>query len=137
MPDRPHAAAARRGRRRSAPEINPSTRRREILDIIAAGLARIAAAPPPDMPPQESGGDGLELPEHAALSVVARGPTGEHPAPHWRTRTRPESSMAHDVKRQTAALERMTVGQLRRAYAKVFGRPIRTNRKQCVWKLLF
>lgn len=79
MPDRPHAAAARRGRRQSAPEIDQRTRRREILDIIAAGLARIAAGPAPDMPPQESGGDGLELSEHAALSVVARGPTGERP----------------------------------------------------------
>jgi hypothetical protein len=107
------------------------------VDLIATGLTRIVAAPMPDIPPEESGGDGLELPEHAALSVVARGPTGEHPAPHWRTRTRPESSMAHDVKRQTAALERMTVGELRREYAKVFGRPIRTNRKQCVGKRLF
>lgn len=79
MPDRIHAAAERRGRRCAAPDIDPRTRRGEILDIIAAGLARVAAGPAPDMPPQESCGDGLELAEHAALSVVARGPTGERP----------------------------------------------------------
>ncbi|MCW5775351.1 MAG: hypothetical protein KIS87_02750 [Phycisphaeraceae bacterium] len=80
MPDPTHPPAARRPRRRADSFADPRTRRRELVDLIAAGLARIAAAPTSDMPPEESGGDGLELPEHAALSVVARGPTGEHPS---------------------------------------------------------
>ena len=79
MPDPTHPPAARRPRRRADPFADPRTRRRELVDLIAAGLARIAAAPTPDMPPEDSAGDGLELSEHAALSVVARGPRGEHP----------------------------------------------------------
>ena len=42
-----------------------------------------------------------------------------------------------NVGQKVSELRRMTVGELRREYAKVFGPPIRTNRKQCVWKLLF
>ncbi|QYK49112.1 MAG: hypothetical protein KF838_04495 [Phycisphaeraceae bacterium] len=59
--------------------VDPRTRRRELVDLIATGLVRIAGAPTANMPPEDYPGDGLELPEHAALSVVARGPTGEHP----------------------------------------------------------
>lgn len=76
----PETSSPRRERRRSAPIIDPRTRRRELIDLLATGLARIAAGPPsPNMPPEESRGDGLELPPHAALSVVPRVPTGEYP----------------------------------------------------------
>ncbi|MCW5766812.1 MAG: hypothetical protein KIT68_12655 [Phycisphaeraceae bacterium] len=79
MPDPTHTPAARRLRCRADAFADPRTRRRELVDLIATGLARIAGAPTLDMPREDSHGDGLELPDHAALSVVARGPTGEHP----------------------------------------------------------
>lgn len=78
MPDLTHPPAARRPRCRTDISADPRTRRRELVDLIATGLARIAGTPTSDMPPEESSGDGVELPEHAALSVVDRGPTGEH-----------------------------------------------------------
>lgn len=70
----PETPSPRRGRRRSAPPIAPHARAKELVEIIAKGLARLASGT--SNPPEESAGEGLELPEHAALSV----PAGEHPA---------------------------------------------------------
>jgi hypothetical protein len=75
----PDPLPSRRERRRAAPIVDPRTRQHELLDIIASGLARLASEPRASdiSAPKESRGDGLELPEHAALSVSARFPAGE------------------------------------------------------------
>lgn len=76
----PETSSPRRERRRSVPTIDPRTRKRELIDLLATDLARIAAGPSsPNMPPEEARGDGLELPPHAALGVVALVPTGGYP----------------------------------------------------------
>ena len=75
----PDPLPSRRERRRSAPIVDPRARQHELLDIIASGLARLASEPLASdiSEPKESRGDGLELPQHAALSVSARFPAGE------------------------------------------------------------
>ena len=42
-----------------------------------------------------------------------------------------------DIFATVEALGRLTDPELKQRYAEVFGRPIRTNRKQCDWKRLF
>jgi hypothetical protein len=75
---------SRRERRRSAPIVDPHTCQHKLLDIIASGLARLASETLASdiSAPKESRGDGLELPQHAALSVSARFPGGERRGPN-------------------------------------------------------
>lgn len=75
----PDPLPSRREPRRSAPIVDPRTRQHELLDIISSGLARLAAEPLASdiSAPKESRGEGLELSQHAALSVSARFPAGE------------------------------------------------------------
>lgn len=52
----------------------------------------------------------------------------------WRTRARPESRMADDVKRPIAALERMIVGRLQAGYAEVFGETARSGHRRWLFR---
>ena len=56
-----------------APTVAPRTRQHELVDLMAAGLERLALRDESSdiSANQESRGDGLELPRHAALSVSA------------------------------------------------------------------
>jgi hypothetical protein len=75
----PDPLPSRRERRRSVPFVDPRARQHELLDIIASGLARLVSELHASdiSTPKESCGDGLELPQHAALSKSARFPAGE------------------------------------------------------------
>ncbi len=83
MPDSA-APPPRRRRRFPAPIADPRARHLELVDLMATGLERVVLAPETSdiSPPEESRGDGLELPEHAALSVSARFPGGERRGPN-------------------------------------------------------
>lgn len=74
----------RRRRRSFAPVVDPRSRHRELVDLMATGLERVVLAPEfSDIStPEDSRGDGLELPPHAALSVSARFPGGERRGPN-------------------------------------------------------
>ena len=69
----------RRKRHPSSPVVDFRTRHRELVDLMAAGLERVVMSTESSdiSAPKESRGDGLELPQHAALSVSARFPAGE------------------------------------------------------------
>jgi hypothetical protein len=80
----PEARPPRRPRHPSAPVVDSRNRRSELVDLMAAGLERLVLAPESSdiSAPKESRGDGLELPQHAALSVSARFPGSERWGPN-------------------------------------------------------
>lgn len=80
----PEARPPRRKRCPPAPTVDPHTRQHEIVNLMAAGLERLALRDESSdiSAPEESRGDGLELPRHAALSVSARFPGGERRGPN-------------------------------------------------------
>jgi hypothetical protein len=80
----PEAHPPRRPGHPSAPVVDSRTRHRELVDIMAAGLERVVLAPESGdiSAPKESRADGLELPQHAALSVSARFPGSERRGPN-------------------------------------------------------
>ena len=82
MPD-PSPPPPRR-RRFPAPVADPSLRHRQLVDLMATAIERVVLAPESSdiSAPEESCGDGLELPRHAALSVSARFPGGERRGPN-------------------------------------------------------
>ena len=69
----PEARPPRRKRCPPAPTVDPRTRQHELVDLMAAGLERLALRDKSaDISANgKSRGDGLELPRHAALSVSA------------------------------------------------------------------
>jgi len=69
----PEARPPRRKRCPPAPTVDPHTHQHEIVNLMAAGLERLALRDESSdiSANQESRGDGLELPRHAALSVSA------------------------------------------------------------------
>jgi hypothetical protein len=101
MPDPTHPPAARRPRCRADAFADPRTRRRELVDLIATGLARIAVAGdragedrgfPGNAPasaiqnPPESAATCLELPRCPGLSVPAGEPDERARGPCRRAR---------------------------------------------------
>ena len=83
MPD-PVPPPPRRKRHPSAPVVDSRIRHRELVDLMAAGLERVVLTSESSdiSTPKESCGDGLELPQHAALSVSARFPGSERRGPN-------------------------------------------------------
>jgi len=79
----PEARPPRRKRCPDAPTVDPRTRQHELVDLMAAGLERLALRDESSdiSANQESRGDGLELPRHAALSVSAGFPGSERRGP--------------------------------------------------------
>lgn len=73
-----------RPRHPSASVVDHRTRHRELVDLMATAIERVVLAPESSdiSAPEESRGDGLELPRHAALSVSARFPGGERRGPN-------------------------------------------------------
>lgn len=84
MPDTAPPPPPRRKRHPSAPVVDTRTRHRELVDLMAAGLERVVLAPESSdiSTPEDSRGDGLELSQHAALSVTARFPGSERRGPN-------------------------------------------------------
>lgn len=80
----PEARPPRRKRCPPAPTVDPRTRQHELVDLMAAGLERLALCDKSaDIPANEKvRGDGLELPRHAALSVSAGFPGSERRGPN-------------------------------------------------------
>jgi len=80
----PEARPPKRKRCPPAPTVDPRTRQDELVDLMAAGLERLALRDESSdiSVNEESRGDGLELPRHAALSVSARFPGGERRRPN-------------------------------------------------------
>ena len=69
----PEALPPKRKRCRPASTVDPRTRQHEPVDLMAAGLERLALRDESSdiSAPEESRGDGLEPPHRAAVSVSA------------------------------------------------------------------
>jgi len=80
----PEARPPKRKRCLPAPTVDPRTRQHELVDLMAAGLERLALRDESSdiSVNEESRGDGLELPRHAALSVSPRLPGSERRGPN-------------------------------------------------------
>jgi hypothetical protein len=82
MPD-PSPPPPRR-QRSPAPVADPRLRHCQLVDLMATAIERVVLAPESSniSAPEDSRGDGLELPRHAALSVSARFPGSERRGPN-------------------------------------------------------
>jgi hypothetical protein len=80
----PEARPPKRKRCPPALTVDPRNRQHELVNLMAAGLERLALRDESSdiSAPKESRGDGLELPRHAAFSVSARFPGGERRGPN-------------------------------------------------------